>query len=192
MNSLIALPNIISLFRMFLVLPACLNIIDHNFGTALLFFCLAAISDALDGFLARYLNLQTNLGKILDPVADKLLVIGIILALASENMLDYYYAFFPAILIVLREVLISGLRESISSYKISLEVTLLAKWKTTIQLIACGSFLVWRSNTLFYNIDVLGIISYILLWIAGIITFITGLQYIIKIMKFFKMETNRE
>ena len=59
MNSLIALPNIISLFRMFLVLPACLNIIDHNFGTALLFFCLAAISDALDGFLARYLNLQT-------------------------------------------------------------------------------------------------------------------------------------
>jgi phosphatidylglycerophosphate synthase len=71
-------------------------------------------------------------------------------------------------------------------------VTILAKWKTTIQLIACGSFLVWRSNTFFYNIDILGLISYILLWIAGIITFITGLQYIIKIMKFFYMETNRE
>ena len=87
---------------------------------------------------------------------------------------DYYYAFLPALLIVLREILVSGLRESISSYKISLEVTLLAKWKTTIQLFACGSFLVWRSNTFFYNIEILGLISYILLWIAGIITFITG------------------
>ena len=100
-------------------------------------------------------------------------------------MLDYYYSFFPALLIVLREILISGLRESISSYKITLEVTFLAKWKTTIQLVACGSFLVWRSNTFFYNNETLGLISYILLWIAGIITFITGLQYIIKIIKFF-------
>ena len=103
-------------------------------------------------------------------------------------MFDYYYAFLPALLIVLREILVSGLRESISSYKISLEVTRLAKWKTTIQLIACGSFLVWRSNTFFYNIEILGLISYILLWIAGIITFITGLQYVIKIMKFFNRE----
>ena len=94
--------------------------------------------------------------------------------------------------VLFTEILISGLRESISSYKISLEVTILAKWKTTIQLIACGSFLVWRSNTFFYNIDILGLISYILLWIAGIITFITGLQYIIKIMKFFNIETDRE
>ena len=85
-------------------------------------------------------------------------------------MFDYYYAFLPALLIVLREILVSGLRESMSSYKISLEVTNLAKWKTTIQLIACGSFLVWRSNTFFYNIEILGLISYILLWIAGIIT----------------------
>ena len=107
-------------------------------------------------------------------------------------MLDYYYAFLPALLIVLREILISGLRESISSYEISLEVTPLAKLKTTVQLIACGSFLVWRSNTFFYNIEILGLISYILLWMAGIITFITGLQYIIKIMEFFNRKINRE
>ena len=195
-NSILkVIPNVLTLFRSMaaIVLPLIIiygDDIGALIAAPLLF--LAGISDYFDGFYARKYNVTSNFGKILDPVADKLLVIGVIFALASENMLDYYYAFFPALLIVLREILISGLRESISSYKISLEVTLIAKWKTTIQLIACGSFLVWRSNTFFYNIDILGLISYILLWIAGIITFITGMQYIIKIMKFFYMETNRE
>ena len=182
------IPNVLTLFRSLaaIILPVIIiygGEIGALMATPILI--LAGISDYFDGFYARKYNVTSNFGKILDPVADKLLVIGIILALASENMLDYYYSFIPALLIVLREILISGLRESISSYKISLEVTLLAKWKTTIQLIACGSFLVWRSNVFFYNVDILGLISYTLLWMAGIITFITGLQYIIKIMKFF-------
>ena len=187
------IPNFLTLFRglVAIVLPV---IIIYGGETGALIatpmLILAGISDYFDGFYARKYNVISNFGKILDPVADKLLVIGIIFALASENMLDYYYSFFPALLIVLREILISGLRENISSYKISLEVTLLAKWKTTIQLIACGSFLVWRSNSFFYNIDSLELISYILLWIAGIVTFITGLQYIIKIINFFKKEIN--
>ena len=195
-NSILKIiPNVLTLFRSLaaIVLPLII-IYGGEIGAliAIPMLFLAGISDYFDGFFARKYKVTSNFGKILDPVADKLLVIGVIFALASENMLDYYYAFFPALLIVLREILISGLRESISSYKISLEVTLVAKWKTTIQLIACGSFLVWRSNTFFYDIDILGLISYILLWIAGIITFITGMQYIIKIMKFFYMETNRE
>ena len=183
------IPNFLTLFRglVAIVLPV---IIIYGGETGALIatpmLILAGISDYFDGFYARKYNVISNFGKILDPVADKLLVIGIIFALASENMLDYYYSFFPALLIVLREILISGLRENISSYKISLEVTLLAKWKTTIQLIACGSFLVWRSNTFFYNIDLLGLISYILLWIAGIVTLVTGIQYIIKIINFFR------
>ena len=185
------IPNVLTLFRSLaaIILPVIIiygGEIGALMATPILI--LAGISDYFDGFYARKYNVTSNFGKILDPVADKLLVIGIILALASENMLDYYYSFIPALLIVLREILISGLRESISSYKISLEVTLLAKWKTTIQLIACGSFLVWRSNVFFYNVDILGLISYILLWLAGLITFITGLQYIIKIMKFFNRE----
>ena len=182
------IPNILTLFRSFAAIILPLIIIYGGEIGALIatpILILAGMSDYFDGFLARKYKVVSNFGKILDPVADKLLVIGVIFALASENMLDYFYSFFPALLIVLREILISGLRESISSYKISLEVTLLAKWKTTIQLVACGSFLVWRSNTFFYNNEILGLISYILLWIAGIITFITGLQYIIKIIKFF-------
>ena len=185
------IPNVLTLFRSLtaIILPIIIiygDEIGALIATPILF--LAGISDYFDGFFARKYNVISNFGKVLDPVADKLLVIGVIFALATENMFDYYYAFLPALLIVLREILVSGLRESISSYKISLEVTLLAKWKTTIQLFACGSFLVWRSNTFFYNIEILGLISYILLWIAGIITFITGLQYIIKIMKFFNRE----
>ena len=182
------LPNILTLFRSCAAIILPLIIIYGGEIGALIatpILILAGVSDYFDGFFARKYKVVSNFGKILDPVADKLLVIGVIFALASENMLDYYYSFFPALLIVLREILISGLRESISSYKISLEVTLLAKWKTTIQLVACGSFLVWRSNTFFYNNEILGSISYILLWIAGIITFITGLQYIIKVIKFF-------
>ena len=188
-NSILCLiPNILTLFRSCAAIILPLIIIYGGEIGALIatpILILAGVSDYFDGFFARKYKVISNFGKILDPVADKLLVIGVIFALASENMLDYYYSFFPALLIVLREILISGLRESISSYKISLEVTLLAKWKTTIQLVACGSFLVWRSNTFFYNNEILGLISYILLWIAGIITFITGLQYIIKIIKFF-------
>ena len=182
------LPNILTLFRSCAAIILPLIIIYGGEIGALIatpILILAGVSDYFDGFFARKYKVVSNFGKILDPVADKLLVIGVIFALASENMLDYYYSFFPALLIVLREILISGLRESISSYKISLEVTLLAKWKTTIQLVACGSFLVWRSNTFFYNNEILGLISYILLWIAGIITFVTGLQYIIKVIKFF-------
>jgi cardiolipin synthase len=195
-NSILRIiPNFLTLFRSLaaIVLPLII-IYGGEIGAliAIPMLFLAGISDYFDGFFARKYNVTSNFGKILDPIADKLLVIGVIFALASENMLDYYYAFIPALLIVLREILVSGLRESISSYKISLEVTPLAKWKTTIQLIACGSFLVWRSNTFFYSIDILGLISYILFWMAGIVTFITGLQYIIKIVKFFDIEINRE
>ena len=148
------IPNVLTLFRSLAAIVLPLIIIYGGEIGALMatpILILAGVSDYFDGFYARKYNVTSNFGKILDPVADKLLVIGVIFALASENMLDYYYAFFRALLIVLREILISGLRESISSYKISLEVTLVAKWETTIQLIACGSFLVWRSNTFFYN-----------------------------------------
>ena len=196
-NNLIqrAIPNGLTVFRcLTAVLLPLLIIYGGEIGAIisipLLFF--AGISDYFDGFFARKYNVISNFGKIIDPVADKLLVTGIILALASENMLDYYYAFIAGLIIILREVLISGLRESISSYKISLNVTLLSKWKTTIQLVACGSFLVWRANGFFYEINMLGVISYSLLWIAAIITLITGIQYILKVTSFFENKKNKD
>ncbi len=193
-NNLIqkAIPNGLTIFRCITAIFLPLIIIYGGeigavFAPPLLI--LAGLSDYFDGFYARKYNVISVFGKIIDPVADKLLVIGVILALASENMLDYNYAFIPALIIILREILISGLREGVSSYKMSLDVTLLSKWKTTIQLIACGSFLVWRANDFFYGLNILGNISYTLLWLAATITAITGIQYIFKIITFFKNQS---
>ena len=182
-------PNGLTIFRCITAILLPMIIIyggDNGAVIAAPLLLLAGLSDYFDGFYARKYDVVSNFGKIIDPIADKLLVIGVLLALASENILDYNYSFIAALIIILREVLISGLRESMSSYKISLEVSILSKWKTAIQLLGCGSFLVWRSDVLLYEIKLLGLISYTVLWIAAIITAITGIQYILKINLFFK------
>ena len=183
------IPNGLTIFRCITAILLPMIIIyggDNGAVIAAPLLLLAGLSDYFDGFYARKYDVVSNFGKIIDPIADKLLVIGVLLALASENILDYNYSFIAALIIILREVLISGLRESMSSYKISLEVSILSKWKTAIQLLGCGSFLVWRSDVLLYEIKLLGLISYTVLWIAAIITAITGIQYILKINLFFQ------
>ena len=184
-----AIPNALTLFRCLIsILLPILIIYGGEIGAILAapLLLLAGLSDYFDGFFARKYNVVSILGKVLDPIADKLLVIGVLLSLASENLLDFYFGFIPSLIIILREIFISGLRESVSSYNFTLKVSVLAKWKTTIQLFACGSFLVWRMNEYFYNIDFLGFISYCLLWIASIITLITGFQYAVSVINFFK------
>lgn len=184
-----AIPNALTLFRCLIsILLPILIIYGGETGAILAapLLLLAGLSDYFDGFFARKYNVVSILGKVLDPIADKLLVIGVLLSLASENLLDFYFGFIPSLIIILREIFISGLRESVSSYNFTLKVSVLAKWKTTIQLIACGSFLVWRMNEYFYNIDFLGFISYCLLWLASIITLITGFQYAVSVINFFK------
>ena len=184
-----AIPNVLTLFRCLIsILLPILIIYGGETGAILAapLLLLAGLSDYFDGFYARKYNVVSILGKVLDPIADKLLVIGVLLSLASENLLDFYFGFIPSLIIILREIFISGLRESVSSYNFTLKVSVLAKWKTTIQLFACGSFLVWRMNEYFYNIDFLGIISYCLLWLASIITLITGFQYAVSVINFFK------
>ena len=184
-----AIPNTLTLFRCLISILLPILIIYGGEPGAILaapLLLLAGLSDYFDGFFARKYNVVSILGKVLDPIADKLLVIGVLLSLASENLLDFYFGFIPSLIIILREIFISGLRESVSSYNFTLKVSILAKWKTTIQLFACGSFLVWRMNEYFYSIDFLGFISYCLLWLASIITLITGFQYAVSVINFFK------
>ena len=184
-----AIPNGLTIFRCIasIVLPIIIIYGDEPGAViAPLLIALAGLSDYLDGFYARKYNVISNFGKIVDPIADKLLVIGVLFALAYDHMLSYYLAFIPALFIILREIFISGLRESIAEYNFSISVSILAKWKTTIQLFACGSFLVWRSHDFFYQLNMIAWISHVLLWLAAIITIITGIEYILKTNAFFK------
>ncbi len=179
-----ATPNILTSFRCLsaLIIPL-LVIYGDEIGARLapMIFIIAGITDYFDGYFARKFNVISNFGKIIDPVADKMLVIGTLFALSSENFFDYYYTFIPAFIIILREIFITGLREQVSKDKINLNVSMLAKWKTTIQLIACSSYLVWRSDSFFFKSIFVEYTCIFLLWMAAFITVITCYDYLKKV-----------
>jgi len=141
---------------------------------ALGIFVLAAISDFFDGYLARIWQQQSALGRMLDPIADKLLVAACLLMLASDGTIASW-SLLAAIVILCREILVSGLREFLAELQVSVPVTQLAKWKTTVQMIAVGFLLagpagdqVLPGNTL---------IGILLLWVSAILTLYTGWDY---------------
>ena len=144
-------------------------------------FVIAAVSDFFDGWLARRLHAETLWGAILDPIADKVLICGAILGLLSLG--SNAPVAIPAALILFREFTVSALREIAASKGVSLPVTLLAKWKTTLQLLALGAELLvacWAAFSLPGDPSVLGpatLAAHSLLWIAAVITLITGAQY---------------
>ena len=181
------IPNFLTLIRILLIPIIIIFIeIDNYFyrWLALSFYIIACLSDFFDGYLARKLNVVSNFGKIVDPVADKMLIIGTLFALGTENFFNYYYTFIPAFLIILREIFITGLREQVSKDNINLTITTLAKWKTTIQLISCSSYLIWRSDQFIFESLTIEYICVILLWIAAFITIITCYDYLKKVWEF--------
>jgi len=144
-------------------------------------FVVAALTDFFDGWLARRLNATTLWGSILDPIADKVLVCGVILGLLSLG--PNAAVLWPAALILFREFTVSALREVAAGRGVSLPVTLLAKWKTTLQLVALGAELLmacWSAFSLPSDPAVVGpatLVAHGLLWLAAIVTLITGAQY---------------
>ncbi|MFI4934376.1 MAG: CDP-diacylglycerol--glycerol-3-phosphate 3-phosphatidyltransferase [Caulobacterales bacterium] len=144
-------------------------------------FVVAAVTDFFDGWIARRLNAASVWGAILDPIADKVLVCGAVLGLLSLG--SNPPVVLPAALILFREFTVSALREVAAGKAISLPVTLLAKWKTTLQLVALGGELLvasWGAFSLPDDPAVLGPVTFAahsLLWIAAILTLITGAQY---------------
>jgi cardiolipin synthase len=137
-------------------------------------FIAAGISDFLDGYLARAWSQQSRIGQMLDPIADKLLVSAVLMMLAADHTIASY-SLTAAIIILCREILVSGLREFLAELKVSLPVSNVAKWKTTLQLIALGFLIAGPSgDAIVPGITTTGLV---LLWISALLTLYTGWDY---------------
>ena len=137
-------------------------------------FIAASITDWFDGYLARKFKSTSSLGRIFDPIADKLLVAATLLMMAAYDRLGYT-GLWPAVIILCREVLVSGLREFLAEIKIGLPVTHLAKWKTGIQMVSIPMLMVADYSPWFCYF---GEVGEVLIWIAAVLTVITGYDYL--------------
>ena len=164
MSRIIAIPVILLLLA-----------VPHGWAAwlALVFFAAAGITDWLDGYVARRDNEVTALGQFLDPIADKLLVASVILMLVYNQQITGMTVL-PAVIILLREVAVSGLREFLAGLRVSVPVSRLAKWKTALQILALGFLIVGRYAPGWIPSTAIGDWG---LWAAGAFTLITAWDY---------------
>ncbi|MES2729263.1 MAG: CDP-diacylglycerol--glycerol-3-phosphate 3-phosphatidyltransferase [Pseudomonadota bacterium] len=171
------LPNILTLLRVALLpVLVALFMLPQSWAAwlALLVYTVAALTDYFDGYLARTTQQITAIGKFLDPIADKIFVGCLLLLIAMEHRLPDWWIV-PALVIMAREILISGLREYLGPYNIQLPVSRLAKWKTAFQMIALGFLIIGPYGDVIVPQCLL--IGQILLSIAAILTVWTGWAY---------------
>jgi cardiolipin synthase (CMP-forming) len=171
------LPNLLTYGRIVAV-PLVAGLLMYGGNTArwfaLAIYVAAAITDFFDGYLARKWQQQSSLGKMLDPIADKVLVSVVLLVLSADGIL-FGGHIWAAIIILAREVLVSGLREYLGELQVSVPVTQIAKWKTTVQLIAIGFLIAGPAgDSVLPQITNIGIIG---LWVAAGLTLYTGYDY---------------
>src|SRR5580692_3912732 len=142
---------------------------------ALVIFIAAGITDFFDGYFARIWGQQSSLGRMLDPIADKLLGASCLLMLAAEDTI-HGWALLAAVVILCREILVSGLREYLAELRVSVPVTRLAKWKTTLQLVAVGFLICGDAGDAI--VPVVTHIGITLLWLSALLTLYTGWDYL--------------
>src|SRR6202171_5671588 len=142
---------------------------------ALAIFVAAGITDILDGYFARSLGQQSSFGRMLDPIADKLLVSCCLLMLGAGDTIKGW-SLWAAVVILCREILVSGLREYLAELRVSVPVTRLAKWKTTVQLVAIGFLIAGKAGDHIQHITTVTGLS--LLWISALVTLYTGWDYL--------------
>lgn len=171
------IPNILTYGRIIAV-PVVAGLLlyggDNARWWALGIYVLAAITDFLDGYLARKWQQQSALGRMLDPIADKVLVAIVLLVLAADGILQGGHMW-AAIIILAREVLVSGLREFLGELQVSVPVTKVAKWKTTLQLLAIGFLIAGPAADKI--IPYISQAGFVCLWIAAALTLYTGWDY---------------
>lgn len=161
------LPNVLTFFRIAMI-PVVAICLLKNSMIAVVFFALACLTDYLDGYIARTFSYTSRLGAFLDPVADKLLVASTLLLLAGLGRISLY-GLVPAVIILCREILISGLREFLSAHQVFLPVTKLGKWKTAVQMLSLICLLI--------NYQTTYVVGEVLLWCASLLATISAIQY---------------
>lgn len=174
-----SLPNLLTISRIVVIPVIFLSIYIHTAVWSMLaavLFIIASITDYFDGYLARARNQTSAFGRLLDPIADKLLVASALIVILADNMV-HPINFIPVIVILCREILVSGLREFLAEVHVGMPVTRLAKWKTGFQMTALSMILV---GYMFHDLGV------VLLWVAAVLTFVTGYQYFQKSLDYVK------
>ena len=173
---LTSLPNLLTLSRI-VVIPLVVGLfyVDGALARwlACALFVAAAITDWFDGYLARSRNEVSTFGRFLDPIADKLLVVAVLFMLVAFDRVSTV-SNLPALVIVLREILVSGLREFLAEVRVGMPVSRLAKWKTGIQMVAIPVLVVGDAAT-FMPTRQIGEVG---LWIAALLTLVTGWDYL--------------
>ena len=178
------IPNILTIGRILIVPFFVLAFYLPGFYgdlTALILFIVASFTDFLDGMLARFLGEESKLGELLDPIADKIIVATALILLVMDGTIRHYEVI-AAIIILTREILISGLREFLAKGSIKLPVSNLAKLKTVLQMVSIALLLSGETgnkiiNFQDYNAQTIGIV---LLWLSAALTLFTGYEYIRK------------
>ncbi|MDP2193557.1 MAG: CDP-diacylglycerol--glycerol-3-phosphate 3-phosphatidyltransferase [Alphaproteobacteria bacterium] len=176
-------PNMLTMGRIFLIflLIPCFYFESHSARvTAFVIFCIACITDYLDGFFARFLNQTTRFGMLFDPVADKILISTTLFLMAAFNYFTIF-SIIPGMIILCREMFVSGLREYMGKKEKRLNVSRLAKYKTTIQMLAIGLILL---SDVFHKGHYVKMLGELLLWVAAILTVITAWQYLRTTMRY--------
>jgi len=191
---MLALPNLLTILRIALVPVFALAFVMPGETARLVafaVFCIAGISDALDGLAARRLNAGSDFGRMLDPIADKILVAVALMMLVAERSIHQFdliapaglrglLKLVPALIILSREILVSGLREFLAGAKVSVPVTVFAKFKTTLQMIAIGAMILTPlADKFFPGVPAVTYtaFAYAMLWVAAALTVYTGYVY---------------
>jgi cardiolipin synthase len=176
------LPNVLTLSRI-AAIPVLVALVSARRPVcdllACAIFAAAAITDYFDGHFARRRRQTSDLGRMLDPIADKLLVGATLMMLAGEGRLSSF-GLLPAVVIILREILVSGLREYLAGIRVGLPVTWLAKWKTGFQMGALGLLLAGDTGAAVIRLDILPFarIGEAMLTVAAVLTLVTGWDYL--------------
>lgn len=189
---MLSLPNLLTLSRI-VAIPLLAFLLwwpgwELGFGLAFVLYCLMGITDYFDGYLARSSGAVSKLGIFLDPIADKIMVAAVILVLAAQGVLRGPYVgdmhVIAGLIILVREIAVSGLREFLGGLQVSVPVSHLAKWKTTFQLVSLGALILgralpgWIVELPGLTINLPHTVGLTTLWAAAGLTLITGWDYL--------------